>query len=140
MQNKTIFFLFFAGGGRDLQTAVTYAKNSSHNNKNSLLLSSATSSTLSSSTASASTTKTMAQSANTKINTGKLQPAQQIQQKSSLPQQQQQSQKLPSLSQLQAGMNPSASGFDALKQQTMSQSRFICLIWFLESCLSSKPF
>ncbi|XP_055854464.1 protein strawberry notch isoform X4 [Episyrphus balteatus] len=57
------------GGGRDLQTAVTYAKNSSHNNKNSLLLSSATSSTLSSSTASASTTKTMAQSANTKINT-----------------------------------------------------------------------
>ncbi|XP_055854465.1 protein strawberry notch isoform X5 [Episyrphus balteatus] len=107
------------GGGRDLQTAVTYAKNSSHNNKNSLLLSSATSSTLSSSTASASTTKTMAQSANTKINTGKLQPAQQMQQKSQP--QQQQPQKLPSLSQLQAGMNPSASGFDALKQQTMSQ-------------------
>ncbi|XP_055854462.1 protein strawberry notch isoform X2 [Episyrphus balteatus] len=108
------------GGGRDLQTAVTYAKNSSHNNKNSLLLSSATSSTLSSSTASASTTKTMAQSANTKINTGKLQPAQQMQQKSQP--QQQQPQKLPSLSQLQAGMNPSASGFDALKQQTMSQT------------------
>lgn len=58
------------GGGRDLQTAVIYAKNSSHNNKNSLLLPSATSSTFNSTSTAANTA--MAQStanANAKMNT-----------------------------------------------------------------------
>lgn len=43
-QLNLIFYNFFSGGGRDLQTAVTYAKNSSikkqaHSNNNSLLIS-----------------------------------------------------------------------------------------------------